>query len=381
MTRGLSIYLDAIRFFAAVLVLFSHVAYPRFSNGDLQWMRDLNLGSDAVILFFVLSGLVIAHTTCSRNRTWTDYAKARMARLYSVVIPALVVTLACDLIGRAINPAAYDGWWYNGEGIVEQVARAVFFTSQAGGTTLRIGTNGPFWSVAYEAWYYLGFGIAVFTRGWKRAGLLAATLVAAGLNILLLAPCWLAGVALHRLTGRVDLSAIPARTAWALALGPWLAYAVWLAVDLPQTLTLLTYGALGGAITPRAAFGFSDEFLWNGCLAILFAMHFLGIMALARDADWIRRRPEKAIRWLAGATFSIYLFHYPLLTLVHAMPGYDAARPSHYLGAGLVSLALCFVLAEVSERRLAAWKALFDRLFARFVRGSAASAGAVARHG
>ena len=52
MNRGFSLYLDAIRFLAATLVLFSHVAYPRYSNGDLMWMRDLNLGSDAVILFF-----------------------------------------------------------------------------------------------------------------------------------------------------------------------------------------------------------------------------------------------------------------------------------------------------------------------------------------
>lgn len=376
MTRGFSLYLDAVRFFAAVLVLFSHLAYARYSNGDLAWMRELNLGSDAVILFFVLSGLVIAYTTDKRNRTAAEYAKARMSRLYSVAIPALVVTLLCDLVGRAINPGAYAGWWYNGEGTLEQVLRALTFSSQAAGDPLRIGTNGPFWSVAYEAFYYCAFGIAVFTRGAKRLALLAAIVVLAGVPILLLAPCWLAGVALHHAKDRFAIADLSPRAAWTLALGPWAAYALWLAVDLPHSLTLITFATLGGGTTtPKAMFGFSDEFAWNTLLAVLFAVHFLGVMALARDGAAIGARAEGALRWLAGATFSIYLFHYPILTLLHALPGYEASEPLHYIGAGLVTLALCFALAEISERRLASWRALFDRILA----GSAPSAEGLAR--
>jgi len=366
MSRGFSIYLDAIRFFAAVLVLFSHVAYPRYSNGDLGWMRDLNLGSDAVILFFVLSGFVIAYTTDAKNRAGADYAKARVARLYSVVIPAIVFTLLCDVLGRWINPGAYAGWWFNGEGTGQQIWRALTFSTHAAGDTIRVGTNGPFWSVAYEAWYYLAFGIGVFARGWKRLAMLAVTVVIAGIPILLLAPCWLAGVALQRVTTRSDLPAISTGTAWAMAVMPWAAYAMWLATDLPQLLTGLTIMTLGGGVVhPKTMFGFADEFLWNNLLAILFSIHFFGVYCLAKNADWIGASTERSIRWLAGATFSIYLFHYPLLTLIHALPAYDAANPMHYIGAGLVTLAACFVLAEISERRLKAWKGLFDSLFAR----------------
>lgn len=364
MSRGFSLYLDAIRFLAAVMVLFSHVAYPRYSNGDLMWMRDLNLGSDAVILFFVLSGFVIAYTTGAKNRNGIDYAKARLARLYSVVIPAVIFTLLCDLLGRTINPSAYAGWWFNGENIAAQIWRTLTFTSYAGGDVVRFGTNGPFWSVAYEAWYYLAFGIAVFTRGWVRAALLAIAITLAGLPIILLAPCWLAGVALHSFVEQRHPARWSRATLWALALGPWLLYGLWQAIALPQTLTLATYVALGGgAITPKGAFGFSDEFLWNTLLAVLFSAHFLGVHGLAKGAQWIGPKPERAIRWLAGATFSIYLFHYPLLTLFMALPGYDASLPAHYIGSAIVTLALCFVLAEISERRLGLWKRLLDRAF------------------
>ncbi len=365
MTRGFSVYLDAIRFLASVLVLFSHIAYPRYSNGDLIWMRDLNLGSDAVILFFVLSGFVIAYTTDAKQRTGASYAKARMARLYSVVIPALAVTLICDLIGRSINPAAYDGWWYNGQAVWEQVFRALTFSSQAAGENIRIGTNGPFWSVAYEAWYYAAFGIAVFLRGWLRIGLLAVVIALAGLPILLLAPCWLAGVAVQAWTARMDTSRITPTLAWSLAVGPWLVYALWQATDLPDTLRLVTIAMTGGQASPWELFGFADEFLWNNLLAVLFAGHFLGVYCLAQKAEWISADLERMIKWLAGATFSIYLFHYPLLTLLHAIPGYDAAKPLHYWGAGLITLVLCFLLAEISERRLHAWKGLLELRSAR----------------
>lgn len=365
MTRGFSLYLDAIRFFAAVLVLFSHVAYERYSGGQLQWMRDLNLGSDAVILFFVLSGFVIAYTTDAKARTGIAYAEARMARLYSVAIPAIVFTFACDALGRWINAGAYDGWWWNGDDPAQQLWRALTFSTQGLGDNIRVGTNGPFWSVAYEAWYYLAFGFAMFTRGWKRIALLAGTVLLAGLPVVMLAPCWLAGVALQRLTAGGGLEEITPRVAWTLALGPWAVYALWLAIDLPQFLTYVTIAtAGGGTMHPNRMFDFSDEFLWNYLLAILFAAHFLGVYCLAKGADRVGDAGARAIRWLAGATFSIYLFHYPLLTLLYALPGYEATNPVHYFGAGVLTLAGCFVLAEVSERRLGAWKKLFERAFA-----------------
>jgi peptidoglycan/LPS O-acetylase OafA/YrhL len=289
-----------------------------------------------------------------------------MARLYSVAIPALIFTFACDWLGRSINPAAYAGWWYNGSDQAEQVWRALTFSSQAMGDNLRIGTNGPFWSVAYEAWYYAAFGIAVFTRGWRRIALLAILAALAGLPILLLAPCWLAGVGLNHALKRQSAPVVAPGTAWIFALAPWAVYAGWLAIDMPGTLTLVTFAVFGaGEISPFAMFGFSNEFMWNSLLAVLFCAHFFGVHSLARNADWVSASAERAIRWLAGATFSIYLFHYPLLTLLHALPHYDAANPLHYAGAAGASLAACFALAELSERRLGAWKRLLDRAFAR----------------
>ena len=136
MTRGFSIYLDIIRFLAALVVLASHIGYYRFTQGNMQWIRDLNLGSDAVVLFFVLSGFVIAYTTFARNRGAAVYAEARLARLYSVIIPALVFTFVIDTLGAQLMPHAYEGWWYNAEDPAGQVLRALTFTTHAYGLTI-----------------------------------------------------------------------------------------------------------------------------------------------------------------------------------------------------------------------------------------------------
>src|SRR5690606_31622744 len=123
MTRFFSLYLDALRFLAAMVVFVSHFAYPRFTDGDYMIIRDLNLGSDAVVFFFVLSGLVISYTVEVKDKTLKQYAFSRATRLYSVVIPVLLLTVLMDGIGSRIAPAVYDGWWRSEEHTSELQSR------------------------------------------------------------------------------------------------------------------------------------------------------------------------------------------------------------------------------------------------------------------
>ena len=54
-----SVYLDLIRFIAALLVVLSHAAYPRLDGVNFAMFGGF--GRDAVMIFFVLSGYVIAY--------------------------------------------------------------------------------------------------------------------------------------------------------------------------------------------------------------------------------------------------------------------------------------------------------------------------------
>src|SRR5271167_106999 len=108
MTDALSLYLDALRFGAAFTVFVSHYSTGRISGG-LFWQFDG--GRTAVLVFFVLSGFVIAWVSDTRERTLEEYGLSRVARLYSVIIPAFVLTAVLDSVGKTIDPTLYGPEW------------------------------------------------------------------------------------------------------------------------------------------------------------------------------------------------------------------------------------------------------------------------------
>ncbi|MEM1196813.1 MAG: acyltransferase [Pseudomonadota bacterium] len=343
MTRGFSLYLDGLRFCAALIVLMSHLAYPRFTEGRWIWIRELNLGSDAVVVFFVLSGLVISHSVERKAGQPGQYAFDRLSRLVSVALPALLVGFALDRIGAALAPGLYSGWQYNPLPLWETVVRGLTFSNEWTGFETRLGTNGPYWSLSYEAAYYALFGVAVYTRGVKRWALLAAGAIVVGLNVLLLMPCWLFGVVLQKY---ISQGRLPSRkTAYALALAPVAFYAAALAVDLPTAISQL-YPALEWRLR------FSDEFVWNTLLALLVMAHLTGIAALCKERSG---RFERPVRWLAGGSFSLYLVHYPALQFFAAL-GIAGSTVVWDLALLSVVCVFCYGFASLFERPLGRWR-------------------------
>ena len=67
MPESLSLYLDLVRFLATVAVLLFHLWPQWFPGFPLPWP-----GHAAVIVFFVLSGFVIAHAYAERLKAQQD---------------------------------------------------------------------------------------------------------------------------------------------------------------------------------------------------------------------------------------------------------------------------------------------------------------------
>src|ERR1700742_1917757 len=86
MNRQTSLYLDLVRFLAALAVFVSHICGQRFTGG-LLWQSE-PYGDEAVDVFFVLSGFVIGYVTDGRETSTRSFAVARLARIYSVALPA-----------------------------------------------------------------------------------------------------------------------------------------------------------------------------------------------------------------------------------------------------------------------------------------------------
>lgn len=345
MTHGLSIWLDWLRVSATLTVVFSHLAYPRFTETRYAFVRDLNLGSDAVIVFFVISGLVIAYAA-ERDGSAGRFAFNRITRLFSVLAPALVLTLAFDAIGVRIDADSYPKGFYSPHPTSEFLLRGLTFSNEwEMFGAMRLGTNGPLWSLSYEAAYYILFGVAMFLRGVMRLTLIVTIGLIVGMNVLLLAPAWLMGVFVWRWIGAGGAMRLSRSEAWAMALiGPF-AYVLCLSVGVPDLLRAATALALD-VPDARMVLRFSDEFVWNMITGALTACHIVGVAALApaqcAERFWIR--------WAAGASFSVYVTHYPALHLLDAILP-DEARYDAVLFAGSVLVGIAF--AAVFERPIA----------------------------
>jgi len=346
MNRGFSLYLDLLRFGAAMVVLLSHFAYPRFTEGRYLWVRELNLGSDAVVVFFVLSGLVVAFSARTKDATLGRFAFMRASRIYSVALPALLIGFLLDRTGAALFPAAYEGWFYAPQSLWQTLFSGLTFSNEWAGSELRLGTNGPYWSLSYEVAYYALFALAFYLKGPRRVVALVLLALAVGPNVLLLMPCWLLGVWLWN---RIARGALPdAPLARACLVLPVVGYVLALSTGLPGFLRELEAEVIGwpGVYALR----YSDEVLWNLLLALGVALHLLGAAALFRSAGSEAR--TRAIRWLAGGSFSLYLMHYPLLQFLGtALPAFEVPVLDDALLFGLTCLG-CMLFAAIFERSL-----------------------------
>ena len=197
MTNALSFYLDGLRFGAAFTVFLAHYSVQRISGGFF-W-PSFAYGHTAVLVFFVLSGFVIAWVTETRERSLGEYVLSRAARLYSVIIPAFIITAVVNHLGEAVDPQLYaevrSG--VTSHPVLDYALSAVFL-GQSWTLDLLPGSNVPFWSLDYEVWYYVIFAVGVFLHGRYRIAALGAAALLAGPKILVLLPVWLMGVAAWR---------------------------------------------------------------------------------------------------------------------------------------------------------------------------------------
>ena len=186
---GFSLYLDLVRFLAAMCVFIGHAT----ESGSLYvgYLPFGNFKHDAVIIFFVLSGLVICATATRPGETWITYLTARASRIYSVAIPAVALSFGLQAIAAFLEPGHSQP---EPSADVFLPLSALLFILQSWHPQA-LPWNGPYWSLCYEVWYYIIFGILLFVRNpGRRNAVAACAALIAGPAILLLFPIWLMGV-------------------------------------------------------------------------------------------------------------------------------------------------------------------------------------------
>ena len=344
---GASLWLDATRGCAALLVLLDHCHNLFFvgretamqATGHRLWTALFyslrTAGTAAVVVFFVLSGYLISGSVLravEQGRwSWKDYLTHRFVRLWLVLLPALVLCAEWDAWRVALEHALGQG---SAGGFAARLATAGVTTKLFVANALFLGSihadtfgsDRVLWSLAAEFWYYLLFPLGLLAlRRQTSVSIrvmyaLIFLLVAAftGRGVLGLFPVWLLGA---------GLAMVPAARCGAALR--------WLAVVLFVPVLLV----LGEADWPWRYFKMAYV------LGLATAL-FLWVMLSDR-----RRVNESAVgvratRRLAQLSYSLYLVHYPLLAfgatwLVRRGKWLPSSR-TLLEGAGICAMALAY---------------------------------------
>jgi peptidoglycan/LPS O-acetylase OafA/YrhL len=321
MNRDTSIYLDSVRFLAALVVLISHIE-QLWAPGLIPFAKYS--GQLSVGVFFVLSGYVIAYAVDTKERDGRTYALNRVARVYSVVVPCLILTLTLDVIGRWLAPGFYAALGFGSWKEVAKIVISLFFVNEVWHWEMLPGSNVPFWSVAYEVPYYLIFGLWFFGRTLRCRVAAVCTLAVAGPYITLLFALWLFGFGCYGLCQTIMLNRIQARLLLVVSVVAWAPLALW---SFPYWLRFFLVG-------------------------IPFAGSIVGFVFAGIELSGCQR----PIRWAAGTTFTLYLAHFPIGVLMQAVLPPEWPLWLRWAAITTVALAAAFLLAAFTERRKSVWR-------------------------
>jgi peptidoglycan/LPS O-acetylase OafA/YrhL len=187
------------------------------------------------------------------------------------------------------------------------------FLNQFWNFSIYPGTNGPFWSLSFEFWYYAIFAAGVYFRGARRIVCLLGLVLIAGPKILVGLPVWLLGAGVYQALRQLPkCGPLAGLSIWLASFGLALAFAYFhvydfLTVNFPET-------------SQRASTQWFVNF-WPASylIGLIVAANIFGFYGFSEKAYWIMAKFSRPIRWAAGISFGLYLFHYPLMYLVKAV--------------------------------------------------------------
>jgi peptidoglycan/LPS O-acetylase OafA/YrhL len=307
--------LDGLRGIAAAVVVMHHclLLIPAISAVQFGQQEDSVLanilafsplhifwaGGEAVYLFFVLSGLVLAFQAQRTGFDWASYYPSRLVRIYLPVAAAVAFQLVAILIVPR-NTGPQPSQWVNSHINEYSYGGVVSDLTLIGGIS---HVNSPLWSLAWEIFFSVLLPAYIAVALKVRPGLLflgSLVLIAVGATsqttALLYLPMFGLGVSLA--FGWDNLSLAAGRLNRQRH-----APAVWLIVfsaSICATLNQWLLSPLLGGSTP-----------WNIPIAMMGVTGITVVAAFSPLASRLLSLP--AALWLGRISFSLYLIHEPIV--------------------------------------------------------------------
>jgi peptidoglycan/LPS O-acetylase OafA/YrhL len=319
--------LDGLRGFAALTVVFCHalITSPIFFDAlyepvpahrwSVSWFLGnppFNLiwsGQQAVIIFFVLSGLVVTLPFVKGNSSWLGYYPRRFVRLY---LPTWAAVGFAVIVAEIVHRHAVAGasLWLSAHSNPDWAGVQRDLTLYKGTDLL----NGPLWSLRWEVWFSALLPLYVlFARLVPRASVVKILLmmVAVGVGVktqhtwLLYLPVFGAGAALAG-----DPEGIRRLADWIQdrRIAPWLLLGIG-AVLIDSHSFLLIQG--------------EGPSLFRGVvMTVATAAGATLLVVLAMVTSPVKAACDSRVgQWLGKQSFSLYLVHEPIVVSVGMLLG------------------------------------------------------------
>jgi peptidoglycan/LPS O-acetylase OafA/YrhL len=345
--------LDGLRGLAALVVVGHHLllASPAIANavgypavGSTRWwleftpLKLFTAGPEAVLIFFVLSGMVIVLPVIRKDGfDWLGYYPRRFVRLYLPVLVSVLFAAALILSHPQVLGAEVSAWL--GSYSVPSLSLSQVFASLDILATAN-ELNNPLWTLRWEMLFSLALPIYVVlavrtAKHWVVGGLATAVIVwvgfMTGTGYLQVLPVFYVGalIAVHSDSLR-QWAASRSESKWSWLVGS--------AALVGGALMLIASRLLDPALNSVFGLNALAQVVTLAGATTLVLVSFL----------W---RPAQSVltiapmRWLGRVSFSLYLVHVPILIAVANVFG-----PGQWVPTVAVTLPIALVLAELFYR-------------------------------
>ncbi len=363
-------FLNVIRFTACEMVVLGHFltkyqptpTLPSFTFGS-------TIGGTAVLLFFILSGLLICYSLKSKLQhpayRFRSFFVERFSRIYSSLVPALLIGAVIVVFIYTTNPVYFESLCTMQSmpspltfgltlGMLDRFPASVFGWHLPFPSVTPFGFNGILWTLVVEWWIYMFFGWLVigslgFIGKRQRGGFYKIIFVvaAAFLSLVLatlfqeyssLIIVWVAGAALM-----LVISSGAVRT------------------KLSGILPRRALGSLFVVSLATALYAVYLTFVWThnyydvNLGLLLLAFVFLGVLFLngnsvKQASKWVNSR---VIGWVAvgaGFSYTLFLTHYPIIIFLN---GLNLPINRYYMLIPILFItnATAFIVAHFTEKK------------------------------
>lgn len=369
MNKIVSFYLDLLRILSAFYVFIFHVGSGEidtkliFSTPHFSEILGLNYYSAHyfVIVFFVLSGYLITMSASRPNISVKTFITARLGRLYSVLIPALFLSF---LVAKFLIIGNYYplDLIKNNTLLVQRFILNATFLSQSWSLNATPPLNNPFWSVQYEFMYYLIIASWLLVKNRLKYILILLIILISGLKVMLLFPCWLLGSFLYYIVSKKKTINI--------GISVMLFFSTLILLFLILTGRLLL--PFEKPIGDHDFYGFLLFFSWNYKADLIFsflvATNVFAIFGLSKKMEYFNtssvfNKLHTKIQIISNCSYTLYLFHLPLLFLFSTIVPYNKTSTIHQIGLIFLVLLTVYFIAKQTEWKVELWRGFVEKAF------------------